>query len=85
MGQVASRTLARPPKPARAGKTYRLNFYVPGELVEAIDSFARETERAASDPDPALPEWAKHRPPVTRTEAVRMLLIAALKQHGLLK
>jgi len=85
MAQVALRTLARPPRKPRKGEVFRLNFYVAGEMVEAIDSYAKVLDAQRAAADPTIPAWAQRRTATTRTEAVRVLLIAALKQHGLLK
>lgn len=84
MAHVASaRTLARPPKKPRPGKLFRVNVLLRGELVEAIDAYARELDRQGADP--TLPEWARTRTATTRTEALNALLIEILKQRGLLK
>lgn len=77
MAQVAdasSRAVARRPNKAKAGRPVRMQIIFPGELVEMVDAYAEKMSQ-----DNPLER------PATRTDALKRLVIDALKTHGALK
>jgi hypothetical protein len=72
---VASRAV-RPPKKPRKGELHQVHVLLPGELVALIDQAAEQLGREAS---PWAPQSA------TRTETIKALIAAGLRQRGLLK
>jgi hypothetical protein len=69
---VRSRRLPRRPNKPKGKAPIRINYYLPGELVARIDAYAAKL--AADD---ALGR------PVTRTDAIRVLIADALKRAGI--
>lgn len=68
----AQEKLPRKPKKPRGKAPVRVNYYLPGELVTRIDAYAEKL--AAEDPLGR---------PVTRTDAIRLLIADALKRAGI--
>jgi hypothetical protein len=71
---IASRSVPKPPRKPKRGIPSKLHVILPGELVELVDRYADKlsTER---------PFEGRR----TRTDAMKALLIDALKSHGLIK
>ncbi len=67
MSAVSSLPVGRKPGKAKPGKPYRLNLVLPGELVIAVDGLSEKLK----EENRGLP--------VTRTDAIRMLLDEAIK------
>ncbi|MEO6954317.1 MAG: hypothetical protein ABI321_21120 [Polyangia bacterium] len=63
--------MARAPNRPKKGEAFRLNLVLPGELVAAVDEFAREM--ASAD---------QYRRDVTRTDAFKILLVDGLKSRA---
>jgi len=76
MSHVASRTVARPPKKPKKGELFRVHVFLPAELVELLDQVA---EKLSAD------DVGRFTTRATRTEAIRVLLVEALRKRGLLK
>jgi hypothetical protein len=71
LSAVTSRRLPPKAKKARGKKPIRVNYYLRPELVARIDVYAEQL--AKQDPLGR---------PVTRTDAIRLLLADALKRAG---
>jgi hypothetical protein len=76
MSHVASRTVARPPKKPKKGELFRVHVFLPPEVVELVDEVA---EKLSAD------DIGRFTTRATRTEAIRVLLVEALRKRGLLK
>ncbi len=75
MGHAAipSRTVPRPTSKPTPGKPFKTHVILPGDLVRLVDKFADQMTRE-------LPFEGKK----TRTDAIRALLVEALKQRGII-
>jgi hypothetical protein len=67
-------TVARQPNKPKAGKPVRMQIIFPGELVAMVDEYA--TKMTAENP------FGR---PATRTDALKALVVDALKAKGVLK
>lgn len=71
---ASSSALARRPNKAKAGKPVRMQIIFPGELVELVDAYAEKMT--------AENQFGR---PATRTDALKALVVDALRSHGALK
>ncbi len=71
---ASSGPVARKPNKPKTGKPVRMQVIFPGELVEMVDAYAEK--------------MTKDNPfgrPATRTDALKALVVDALRAHGQLK
>jgi hypothetical protein len=69
---LASRRVPRRPNKPKGKAPIRVNYYLPGDLVARVDRYAAKL--AAGDPLGR---------PVTRTDALRILVTDALRRAGI--
>jgi len=73
--EVASKRVTRTPTKPKKGTPHRLHLIVDGGLVELIDRVAAEMTKA--EPFASSPK--------TRTDAIKVLLVEALRARGMVK
>ncbi len=71
---ASSGPVSRKPNKPKSGKPVRMQVIFPGELVEMVDGFA---DKMTAD--------NRFGRPATRTDALKALVVDALKAHGALK
>jgi hypothetical protein len=69
---ASSPPVARKPNKAKAGKPVRMQIIFPGELVELVDGYAEKMTQP-------------FKRVATRTDAMKELVVEALKARGLIK
>lgn len=74
MAPVASAPVARPTKKLRGDSLHQVHVMLSAELLAAVDRVAKDLDAQAHAP-------SRH----TRTDALRTLLVEALRARGILK
>ncbi len=71
---VASRAVPKPPTKPKKGEPFKMHVILPGEMVEMLDNYAKKMTRDAP-----------FERPLTRTDAMKAILVEGMKAVGLIK